>query len=182
MSRLCTRTLYHLFCWKLSSSWFKNKYSDEKHGDRRWVASILPILNATVQIKIFSRYSYPALLHIAFSHDHRFRGKVRVPRSQQAPILTTSPSLSSCSPCSLSTSLSNHPLVSYSSPVSWADDLGDMSPVAPHVVVLPDGTQVVVEYKINDNGKKVKVTRKIRKVLVKQRANQCIAERKVRLV
>lgn len=69
--------------------------------------------------------------------------------------------------------------------MGWGDQVEENdSQASPSIqsttTVQPDGTVVVVEYRLNDQGKKVKVTRKIRKVLVKQVANHDVVERKVR--
>lgn len=44
--------------------------------------------------------------------------------------------------------------------------------------MLEDGTKVVIEYSINEEGKKIKTTRKIKTTLVKTKVNHDIAERK----
>ncbi len=48
------------------------------------------------------------------------------------------------------------------------------------VTIEPDGTRVTVEYRINDDGKRVKVTRRTRTKVVHIMANHAIAERKVK--
>lgn len=40
-----------------------------------------------------------------------------------------------------------------------------------------DGVTTIVEYRLNDEGKKVKVTRKIKRTLVKTSVNHVVAER-----
>jgi len=49
---------------------------------------------------------------------------------------------------------------------------------APQVTKNKDGTETIVSYKINDNGQKVKVTRRIRKTVIKTVVNPRVAERK----
>lgn len=48
----------------------------------------------------------------------------------------------------------------------------------PQVTLLDDGTKIIVEYKLNDQGQQVKVTRKIKTTVQKYKANHAIAERK----
>ncbi|GAA96195.1 uncharacterized protein L969DRAFT_100704 [Mixia osmundae IAM 14324] len=63
---------------------------------------------------------------------------------------------------------------------SWADDGEDEAITLPEIqtTVGPDGVTTVVEYKINEDGKKVKVTRRIKRTLVKTQVNHAVAERK----
>ncbi|PWW80583.1 translation initiation factor 3, RNA-binding subunit [Tuber magnatum] len=68
-----------------------------------------------------------------------------------------------------------------SSRANWADDeeFDDPSVLPPQQVVNnPDGTKTVITYRFNDNGKKVKTTRKIRTTIVKEHVNPRVAERK----
>ncbi|CAZ79622.1 unnamed protein product [Tuber melanosporum] len=68
-----------------------------------------------------------------------------------------------------------------SSRANWADDeeFDDPSVLPPQQVINnPDGTKTVVTYRFNDNGKKVKTTRKIRTTIVKEHVNPRVAERK----
>lgn len=60
---------------------------------------------------------------------------------------------------------------------SWADDVenGDFPPRTE--TTDKDGVTTIVEYRLNDEGKKVKVTRKIRRTLVKTAVNHVVAER-----
>ncbi|KAI9208100.1 eukaryotic translation initiation factor 3 subunit G-domain-containing protein [Polychytrium aggregatum] len=65
--------------------------------------------------------------------------------------------------------------------IEWgADEEEEYStePGSIYTKIEDDGTKIVTEYKLNDDGKKVKVTRKIRMVLVKTQANHAVAERK----
>ncbi|CAN3365663.1 eukaryotic translation initiation factor 3 subunit G [Diutina catenulata] len=59
---------------------------------------------------------------------------------------------------------------------SWADAEGEFS--APDVTVNPDGTKTVVTYRLNQDGKKVKVTQKIKDVTVTEKVHPLIAQRK----
>lgn len=63
----------------------------------------------------------------------------------------------------------------------WADDedFDDPSALPPQQVTTnKDGTKTVVSYRFNDEGKKVKVTRKIRTTVVKEHVNPRVAERR----
>jgi translation initiation factor 3 subunit G len=63
----------------------------------------------------------------------------------------------------------------------WADDEEFDDPsVLPPQQVIPnkDGTKTVVSYRFNDDGKKVKVTRRIRTTVVKEHVNPKVAERR----
>ncbi|KAH3668876.1 hypothetical protein OGAPHI_002631 [Ogataea philodendri] len=59
---------------------------------------------------------------------------------------------------------------------SWADAENDLP--ATQVTENPDGTKTIVSYKINDQGKKVKVTQKVRLVTVKETVDPAIAARR----
>ncbi|RPA95065.1 translation initiation factor 3, RNA-binding subunit [Choiromyces venosus 120613-1] len=64
---------------------------------------------------------------------------------------------------------------------NWADDeeFDDPSVLPPQQVINnADGTKTVITYRFNDNGKKVKTTRKIRTTIVKEHVNPRVAERK----
>ncbi len=70
--------------------------------------------------------------------------------------------------------------MSYSRP-DWADDedFDDPSVLPPQQVISnKDGTKTVISYRFNDDGKKVKSTRKIRTTVVKEHVNPRVAERK----
>ena len=55
---------------------------------------------------------------------------------------------------------------------------GEQPPTA-KVHYEDDGTKVLTEYRINEDGKKVKVTLRMRAKTVKVHANKAVAERKV---
>ncbi|CAG8803890.1 14301_t:CDS:2, partial [Cetraspora pellucida] len=62
---------------------------------------------------------------------------------------------------------------------SWADEVGEeFDPLPLETFADENGIKTVVEYKTNDDGKKVKVTRKIKKTLITERVNKAVAERK----
>ncbi|KAI8992161.1 eukaryotic translation initiation factor 3 subunit G-domain-containing protein [Mycotypha africana] len=62
---------------------------------------------------------------------------------------------------------------------SWADEYEDEEDsFQPQVYTDEDGNKVVIEYRENDDGKKVKVTRKIRSKLVTEHVNKAVAARK----
>ncbi|PUU81557.1 eukaryotic translation initiation factor 3 subunit G-domain-containing protein [Tuber borchii] len=68
-----------------------------------------------------------------------------------------------------------------SSRANWADDeeFDDPSVLPPQQVINnADGTKTIITYRFNDNGKKVKTTRKIRTTIVKEQVNPRVAERK----
>jgi translation initiation factor 3 subunit G len=63
----------------------------------------------------------------------------------------------------------------------WADDNEDEEVVAlpaPQITKNKDGTETIVSYRIDDSGKKIKTTRRIRKTVIKQVVNPRVAERK----
>ncbi|EMD31994.1 hypothetical protein CERSUDRAFT_119299 [Gelatoporia subvermispora B] len=62
---------------------------------------------------------------------------------------------------------------------SWADDVDELE--QPHKgedFVDENGIRTTIEYTINDEGKKVKITRKIKRVLQKEIVDHTVAERK----
>ncbi|ODQ56521.1 eIF-3 RNA-binding subunit [Saitoella complicata NRRL Y-17804] len=63
---------------------------------------------------------------------------------------------------------------------NWADDVEDDNALpAPEITISEDGkTKTIVEYKINEAGKKVKITRRIKTTLVKEHVNAAVADRK----
>ncbi|OBZ90358.1 Eukaryotic translation initiation factor 3 subunit G [Choanephora cucurbitarum] len=61
---------------------------------------------------------------------------------------------------------------------SWADEYDEEESFQPQVYTDEDGNKVIIEYRENDDGKKVKVTRKIRAKLVTEHVNKAVAERK----
>ncbi|KAI9837865.1 MAG: translation initiation factor eIF3 subunit g [Thelocarpon superellum] len=63
----------------------------------------------------------------------------------------------------------------------WADDEDFDDPTVlppPSVTTNKDGTKTIVSFRFNDDGKKVKSTRKIKTTIVKERVNPRVAERK----
>ncbi|EEP77305.1 conserved hypothetical protein [Uncinocarpus reesii 1704] len=63
----------------------------------------------------------------------------------------------------------------------WADDeeFDDAASLpAQQVISNKDGTKTVISYRFNDDGKKVKTTRRIRTTVVKEHVNPRVAERK----
>ncbi|GAM40212.1 hypothetical protein TCE0_038f12380 [Talaromyces pinophilus] len=63
----------------------------------------------------------------------------------------------------------------------WADDeeFDDPSALPPQQITTnKDGTKTIVSYRFNDDGKKVKVTRRIRTTIVKEHVNPQVAERR----
>ncbi|CAO1619042.1 unnamed protein product [Sympodiomycopsis kandeliae] len=65
--------------------------------------------------------------------------------------------------------------------MNWADDVDDdVSPDIPKVEEKDEGNgvKVIVEYRTNPEGKRVKITRKIRRTLIKTTVNQAEADRK----
>ncbi|GAA5808914.1 hypothetical protein MFLAVUS_002313 [Mucor flavus] len=62
---------------------------------------------------------------------------------------------------------------------SWADEYEDEEDsYQPQVYTDDDGNKVIIEYRENEDGKKVKVTRKIRSKLVTEHVNKAVAQRK----
>lgn len=63
----------------------------------------------------------------------------------------------------------------------WADDdeFDDATALPPQQITTnKDGTKTVISYRFNDDGKKVKTTRRIRTTVVKEHVNPRVAERK----
>ncbi|KAJ1973902.1 translation initiation factor eIF3 subunit g [Dimargaris cristalligena] len=60
---------------------------------------------------------------------------------------------------------------------NWADDIDELETPTP-AVSEDNNIKTIVEYKTNDEGKKVKVTRKIQMKLVTETVNKVVAERK----
>lgn len=60
---------------------------------------------------------------------------------------------------------------------SWADDVENQDFPPRQETTDKDGVTTIVEYRLNDEGKKVKVTRKIKRTLVKTSVNHVVAER-----
>jgi len=61
---------------------------------------------------------------------------------------------------------------------SWADDVDELDQPKVEDYVDENGIRVTIEYTINDEGKKVKVTRKIKRTLQKSVVEHTVAERK----
>ncbi|KAM5534729.1 hypothetical protein V8D89_011593 [Ganoderma adspersum] len=61
---------------------------------------------------------------------------------------------------------------------SWADDVDELEQPKVEDFVDENGVRTTVEYTINDEGKKVKITRKIKRVLQKAVVDHTVAERK----
>ncbi|KAI8324502.1 translation initiation factor 3, subunit G [Martensiomyces pterosporus] len=64
------------------------------------------------------------------------------------------------------------------SKTSWADEIDDQVLPAPEVISDVDGIKTLVEYRFNEDGKKVKVTRRIKTKVVQEHVNRAVAERK----
>ncbi|KAF2395735.1 eIF-3 RNA-binding subunit [Trichodelitschia bisporula] len=62
----------------------------------------------------------------------------------------------------------------------WAEeeDEDSLALPPPQITKNKDGTETIVSYRIDENGKKVKTTRRIRKTVMKQVVNPRVAERK----
>ncbi|TFK23025.1 translation initiation factor eIF3g [Coprinopsis marcescibilis] len=60
---------------------------------------------------------------------------------------------------------------------SWADDVDDLGPPTDEGVDA-NGVRTIVEYALNEDGKKVKITRKIKRTLQKSVVEHSVAERK----
>ncbi|KAJ1991081.1 translation initiation factor eIF3 subunit g [Coemansia spiralis] len=60
---------------------------------------------------------------------------------------------------------------------SWADELDESQIPEAQVIENQDGTKTVIEYRIVD-GKKVKLTRRIKEKIVQEHVNRAVAERK----
>ncbi|OMJ29883.1 Eukaryotic translation initiation factor 3 subunit G [Smittium culicis] len=61
---------------------------------------------------------------------------------------------------------------------SWADDSTDQILNVPQVISDENGIKTVVEYRVNDEGNKVKITKRIKTVVVKETVIKPVAERK----
>ncbi|CCG24755.1 Tif35 translation initiation factor [Candida orthopsilosis Co 90-125] len=60
---------------------------------------------------------------------------------------------------------------------SWAD-AGDEFSAPPDIINNPDGTKTVITYRTNQEGKKVKITQRIKEVVVQEKVHPLIAKRK----
>jgi len=72
-----------------------------------------------------------------------------------------------------------------SSRPDWADDVSDSEQIndpsvlpAPVITVNKDGTKTTISYRIDDQGRRVKVTRKTRTTVHKEKVNPVVAERR----
>ncbi|KAN0086042.1 Eukaryotic translation initiation factor 3 subunit G domain containing protein [Tylopilus felleus] len=61
---------------------------------------------------------------------------------------------------------------------SWADDVDEFAAEPVNDYIDENGIRVTIEYAINDEGKKVKITRKIKRTLQKSIVEHTVAERK----
>ncbi|PVU89967.1 hypothetical protein BB559_004850 [Furculomyces boomerangus] len=61
---------------------------------------------------------------------------------------------------------------------SWADDTTDVVLNTPQVVSEENGVKTVVEYRLNDEGKQIKVTKKIAIKVIHETVNKAVADRK----
>ncbi|KAJ3485283.1 hypothetical protein NLI96_g5059 [Meripilus lineatus] len=60
---------------------------------------------------------------------------------------------------------------------SWADDVDELEQPKGEDYVDENGVRTTVEYTVNDEGKKVKITKKVKRVLQKSLVNHNVAER-----
>ncbi|KAJ2156252.1 translation initiation factor eIF3 subunit g [Coemansia sp. RSA 552] len=60
----------------------------------------------------------------------------------------------------------------------WADEVEEDVLPERQLIVNEDGTKTVIEYRKNEDGKKVKQTRRIRDKVVQEHVNRAVAERK----
>jgi translation initiation factor 3 subunit G len=61
---------------------------------------------------------------------------------------------------------------------SWADDVEDLDQPKGEDYVDENGIRTTVEYTVNDEGKKIKITRRTRRTLQKSLVEHAVAERK----
>ncbi|KAJ2450219.1 translation initiation factor eIF3 subunit g [Coemansia sp. RSA 2336] len=64
------------------------------------------------------------------------------------------------------------------SKTSWADEVDELELPEREVIANSDGTKTVIEYRINEDGKKVKLTRRLKEKVVQEHVNRAVAERK----
>ncbi|MCJ1284505.1 translation initiation factor eIF3 subunit g [Xylographa opegraphella] len=72
----------------------------------------------------------------------------------------------------------NHPLISRP---DWADDeeFDDSTALPPQTITTnKDGTKTIVSYRFNDDGKRVKTTRRVRTTVVRETVNPAVAARR----
>ncbi|KAI8060220.1 eukaryotic translation initiation factor 3 subunit G-domain-containing protein [Gongronella butleri] len=60
----------------------------------------------------------------------------------------------------------------------WADDMEDEDPYQTKIFTDENGIKHIIEFRENDAGKKVKITRKIRSTLKTEHVNKAVAQRK----
>lgn len=74
--------------------------------------------------------------------------------------------------------------ISLNSRPDWADDVSDSEQLDPSALPAPvttvnkDGTKTTISYRIDDQGRKVKTTRKTRTTVHKEKVNPIVAERR----
>ncbi|KAJ2642519.1 translation initiation factor eIF3 subunit g, partial [Coemansia sp. RSA 1694] len=61
---------------------------------------------------------------------------------------------------------------------NWADDVEDQEVPALEVISNADGTRTVIEHRRTEDGKLMRVTRRIREKVVQEHVNRAVAERK----
>jgi len=61
---------------------------------------------------------------------------------------------------------------------SWADDVEDLDQSKGEDYTDENGIRTIVEYTVNEDGKKVKITRRIKRTLQKSLVEHAVAERK----
>ncbi|KAI9480175.1 translation initiation factor eIF3 subunit g [Coemansia sp. RSA 989] len=64
------------------------------------------------------------------------------------------------------------------SKTSWADEVDEFELPEREIIANSDGTKTVIEYRINEDGKKVKLTRRLKEKVVQEHVNRAVAERK----
>ncbi|KAJ1728379.1 translation initiation factor eIF3 subunit g [Coemansia biformis] len=64
------------------------------------------------------------------------------------------------------------------SKTSWADEVDEQVLPEREVILNADGTKTVAEYRLNDDGKVVKQTRRVREKVVQEHVNRAVASRK----
>lgn len=72
-------------------------------------------------------------------------------------------------------------LLTYGSRTDWAEDDEEESPITlpqPQITKNKDGTETIVTFSIREDGKKVKTTRRIRKIVHREVVNPRVAERR----
>ncbi|KAJ2754833.1 translation initiation factor eIF3 subunit g, partial [Coemansia nantahalensis] len=64
------------------------------------------------------------------------------------------------------------------SKTSWADEVDEQVLPEREVISNADGTKTIAEYRLNDDGKVVKLTRRVREKVVQEHVNRAVADRK----